>query len=135
MYSIRKSRTDRKSRSRGQFISVTLHAILLLLLFMPFFSMKPPEVPSKEALVIQFDYPYNQYVAPQNFIEKYTDMSSKMSGSEAGGSEASEEPKQSRPQQAAPTRLSTPTGSRMRCFVEKFRQACTFAIIAITGSA
>jgi len=109
MYSIRKSRTDRKSRSRGQFISVTLHAILLLLLFMPFFSMKPPEVPSKEALVIQFDYPYNQYVAPQNFIEKYTDMSSKMSGSEAGGSEASEEPKQSRPQQAAPTRLSTPT--------------------------
>lgn len=71
--------------------------------------MKPPEVPSKEALVIQFDYPYNQYVAPQNFVDQNTDMSSKMSGSEAGGSAAAEEPKQSRPQQAAPTRLSTPT--------------------------
>ena len=109
MYSNRKSQTDRKSRSWGQFISVTIHAILLMLLFLPFFSMKPPEVPSKEALVIQFDYPYNQYVAPQNFVDQNTDMSSKMSGSEAGGSAAAEEPKQSRPQQAAPTRLSTPT--------------------------
>lgn len=109
MYPNRKSRTDRKSRSWGQFISVTLHAILLILLFLPFFSMKPPEVPSKEALVIQFDYPYNQYVAPQNFVDQNTDMSSKMSGSEAGGSAPSEEPQHSRPQQAAPTRLSTPT--------------------------
>ena len=109
MYSNRNSRTDRKSRSRGQFISVTLHAILLMLLFLPFFSMKPPEEASKEALVIQFDYPYNQYVAPQNFVDQNTDMSSKMSGSEAGGGAASEEPQHSRPQQAAPTRLSTPT--------------------------
>jgi hypothetical protein len=109
MYSIRKSRTDRKSRSRGQFISITIHAILLMVLFMPFFSMKLPEEPSKEALVIQFDYPYNQYVAPQNFVDQNTDMSSKMSGSEAGGSAPSEEPRQSRPQQAAPTRLSSPT--------------------------
>jgi len=71
--------------------------------------MKPPEESSKEALVIQFDYPYNQYVAPQNFVDQNTDMSSKMSGSEAGGSAASEEAQHSRPQQAAPTRLSSPT--------------------------
>ncbi len=109
MYSTRKSKTDTRTRSLGRIFSVTIHAILLIILFLPFFSMKPPEVPSKEALVIQFDYPYNQYVAPQNFVQENTDMSSKMSGSEAGGSAASEEPQQSRAQEAAPTKLASPT--------------------------
>lgn len=104
----RKSRTERKSRDAGRVVSTILHAILLLVMFLPFFSMKPPEEPSKEALVIQFDYPYNQYVKPEKFVEENTDMASKMSGSEAGGSAASEEPQHSRPQQAAPSRLSSP---------------------------
>lgn len=64
----RKSRTERKSRDAGRVVSTILHAILLLVMFLPFFSMKPPEEPSKEALVIQFDYPYNQYVKPEKFV-------------------------------------------------------------------
>lgn len=108
----RKSKVESKSRTSGRIVSFILHAILLLVLFLPIFAMKPPEEPTKEALVIQFDYPYNEYVKPE--VEKFeepenTDMASKMSGSEAGGSAASEEPMQSRPQEAAPTRLSTPT--------------------------
>ena len=111
MYRNRKSLAESKSRNRGRVFSVIVHAILLIVFFLPFFAMKPPEVPSKEALVIQFDYPYNQYVAPEpeKFIPENTDMASKMSGSEAGGSPMDEEPMQSRPQQAAPSRLSTPT--------------------------
>jgi len=116
MYNNRqKSRSERKSRDIGRVMSAVIHALLLLLLFLPFFSMKPPEEPSKEALVIQFDYPYNEYVKPEKFIEEQplnpdnTDMASKMSGSEAGGSPVSEEAQRSRPQQAAPSRLSTPS--------------------------
>lgn len=62
--------------------------------------------------MIQFDYPYNEYVKPETEKfeqEENTDMSSKMSGSEAGGSAADEEPQQVRPQQAAPSRLSSPS--------------------------
>jgi len=107
-----KSRVDNKSRNSGRIVSFVVHAILLIVLFLPIFAMKPPEEPTKEALVIQFDYPYNQYVKPE--VEKFEepenmDMASKMSGSEAGGSPASEEAKQSRPQEAAPSRLATPT--------------------------
>jgi hypothetical protein len=107
-----KSRVESKSRTSGRVVSFIVHAILLLVLFLPIFAMKPPEEPTKEALVIQFDYPYNQYVKPE--VEKFEepenfDESSKMSGSEAGGSPASTEAMQSRPQEAAPTRLSTPT--------------------------
>src|SRR6188474_3057361 len=113
----RKSRAENVSRNRGRAFSVTFHAILLVVLFLPFFSMKAPDEPTKEALVIQFDYPYNQYVKPET--EKFEqelenmdnmDKASQMSGSEAGGSETTkEEPMQSRPQQAAPTRLSSPS--------------------------
>jgi hypothetical protein len=73
--------------------------------------MKAPEEPSKEALVIQFDYPYNEYVAPEpeKFFDQNTDMGSKMSGSEAGGSAASTEARQARPMAAAPSRLSSPS--------------------------
>jgi hypothetical protein len=107
-----KSRAESKSRNSGRVVSFMLHALLLLVLFLPIFAMKPPEEPTKEALVIQFDYPYNQYVKPE--VEKFeelenTDMASKMSGSEAGGSTADEEPQHSRPQQAAPTRLASPS--------------------------
>lgn len=106
-----KSRTDSKSRNSGRIVSFILHALLLLVLFLPIFAMKPPEEPTKEALVIQFDYPYNQYVKPEieKFEEENTDLASKMSGSEAGGSAENENPQQSRPMQAAPTRLSSPS--------------------------
>lgn len=108
----RQSKVDRKSRNSGRIVSFIIHAILLVALFLPIFAMKPPEEPTKEALVIQFDYPYNQYVKPE--VEKFEelenmDKASKMSGSEAGGSAASEEPKHSRPQEAAPSRLATPS--------------------------
>lgn len=107
-----KSRVESKSRNSGRIVSFIVHALLLIMLFLPIFAMKPPEEPTREALVIQFDYPYNQYVKPE--VEKFeepenTDMASKMSGSEAGGSSASEEPMQSRPQEATPSRLATPT--------------------------
>ncbi len=107
-----KSVVESKSRTSGRVVSFILHALLLLVLFLPIFAMKPPEEPTKEALVIQFDYPYNQYVKPE--VEKFeepenTDMASKMSGSETGGSPADEEPMQSRPQEAAPSRLSAPS--------------------------
>lgn len=108
MYSIRKSKTDIKSRNRGRVVSVTFHSLLLIVLFLPFFSMKAPEEPTKEALVIQFDYPYNEYVAPEKFVQENTDMGSKMSGSDAGGSPSDEEVRQSRPQEAAPSRLAAP---------------------------
>jgi len=118
MYRSRKSRTEKVSRNRGRAFSVTFHAILLVVMFLPFFSMKAPDEPTKEALVIQFDYPYNEYVKPEKFVEELKntnmDMASKMSGSEAGGSETNnEEPMQSRPQQAAPTRLSSPSVNTM----------------------
>ncbi len=107
----RKSKAIRKSQNRGRTFSVVMHALLLIVLFLPFFSMKAPEEPTKEALVIQFDYPYNEYVAPEpeKFIEENLDMGSKMSGSEEGGSAASTEARESRPMAAAPSRLSTPS--------------------------
>ena len=115
MYSVRNSKTEKKTRTKGRVVSVTLHSLLLLLMFLPFFSMKAPEEPTKEALVIQFDYPYNNFVKPEKFEEPEPneDMGSKMSGSEAGGSPADEPAMQSRPQQAAPSRLSTPAMTQM----------------------
>ena len=118
----RLTKTQRKSQNRGRLTSFTVHLILLLLAYFPFLSFKAPEPPTKEALVLQFDYPYNQYIAPEKFVEPVQqetpeqeipeegDMSeaSKMSGSEAGGNEIkSPEPAQSRPQEAAPAALKT----------------------------
>ncbi len=108
-----KAKAEIKSRNRGRAISFVLHTVLLLVMFLPFFAMKMPEPPTKEALVFQFDYPYNSYIKPEKFETKLNtmkdmDMGSKMSGSEAGGSPVSEEPAQSRPQQSAPSKLSTP---------------------------
>lgn len=104
----RKSRVVRKSTARGRAVSFFIHVLLLLIAFLPFFAMQAPEVPTKEALVIQFDYPYNNYVAPEKFAEKQ-EMGSQMAGSEAGGSTPSQEPIQPRPTEAAPSRLSAPT--------------------------
>lgn len=103
------SRTIRSSRNKGRAVSVVLHAALLLLAFLPFLSMQAPEEPTKEALVIQFDFPYNQYVAPEKFITEETEVNSNMAGSEAGGSTPSQEPIQRRQVEAAPSRLSSPT--------------------------
>jgi len=111
------SRTHRKSQNRGRFTSFTVHLLLLLMAYLPFLSFHPPEPPPKEALVIQFDYPYNQYVAPKKFEEEKMEMpetanleeASKMSGSEGGGNEIKAEPMQSRPQQSAPTALAAPS--------------------------
>lgn len=112
----RQNRIDRKTRNRGRAVSFSVHLILLLVCFLPFLSFQAPQKPSKEALVIQFDYPYNEYVAPEKFIEPVQEPpdltegeTSKMSGSEAGGNESRAEPMQSRPQQAAPSQLSSPT--------------------------
>ena len=117
----RLTKTQRKSQNRGRLTSFTVHLILLLLAYFPFLSFKAPEPPTKEALVLQFDYPYNQYIAPEKFVEPVQQTpeetppiegdfseASKMSGSEAGGNEIkSPEPAQSRPQEAAPTALAT----------------------------
>jgi len=105
----RRSKTDSKASNKGRAVSVLVHSLLLLFAFLPFISMQSPELPSKEALVIQFDYPYNNYVAPEKFAEKPQEMGSKMAGSEAGGSTPSQEPIQPRPVEAAPSRLSAPT--------------------------
>lgn len=117
----RQNRIERKSRARGRAVSFTVHLILLLVCFLPFLSFQAPNQPSKEALVIQFDYPYNEYVAPEKFIEPVREQpeeqemkigdetGSKMSGSEGGGNEQRAEPMQSRPQQAAPSQLSSPS--------------------------
>ncbi len=108
MYKKRQSKVASKARNKGRTVSVALHALLLILTFLPFFAMQSPEEPTKEALVIQFDYPYNEYVAPEKFVVKEQEMGSKMAGSEAGGSTASDEPIQPRPTEAAPSRLSAP---------------------------
>ncbi|HUR30891.1 MAG TPA: hypothetical protein VMZ69_05630 [Saprospiraceae bacterium] len=105
----RQSRTASKAGNKGRAVSVLLHSLLLLFAFLPFISMQTPEVPTKEALVIQFDYPYNQYVAPEKFIEQPKELASTESGSKAGGSTPSQEPIQPRPTEAAPSRLSAPT--------------------------
>lgn len=119
----RVSRIQRKTTNRGRFASFTVHLVLLLLAFLPFLSFHAPEPPTKEALVLQFDYPYNQYIAPEKFVEPQPkpeevpppvegDLSeaSKMSGSEAGGNEIkSPEPVQSRPAESAPAALATPS--------------------------
>lgn len=106
-----------KSRNWGRAFSVTLHALLLLVFFLPFLSMQTPTEPTKEALVIQFDYPFNQYVKPEKFVVKEEpkelkpqdmEAGSKMSGSEAGGSKATPEQKHNRPVEAAPTKLASP---------------------------
>lgn len=103
------TRIASKAQNRGRAVSVVIHTMLLLLAFLPFFAMQIPAEPSKEALVIQFDYPYNEYVAPEKFVVNENEMGSKMAGSEAGGSTASEEPIQPRPTEAAPSRLSSPS--------------------------
>jgi hypothetical protein len=117
----RQSRIQKKSTSRGRAVSFGVHLILLLVAFLPFLSFQKPQEASKEALVIQFDYPYNEYVKPEKFTEPEPiqedtkeqefvgEEGSKMSGSEAGGNETKAEPMQSRPQQAAPTQLSNPS--------------------------
>ncbi|HYD91394.1 MAG TPA: hypothetical protein VEA37_07910, partial [Flavobacterium sp.] len=104
----RQTRTAKKSTTKGRVISVILHALLLLIAFLPFLSMQTPQEPSKEALVIQFDYPYNQYVAPEKFVEEIK-PGSQSTGSEAGGSTPSQEPIQPRPAEAAPSKLSAPS--------------------------
>jgi len=112
----RQPKIVRKSRNSGRTISFILHALLLLLAFLPFLSFQTPEEPTKEALVIQFDYPFNQYVKPEKFVldnaqikdKKEFAESSKMSGSEAGGSPLSPEPKHSRPVEAAPSKIISP---------------------------
>jgi hypothetical protein len=114
MLSKRLTRIHRKSRDRGRVMSFVVHLLLLLVAFLPFLSFQTPKPPTKEALVIQFDYPYNEFVAPQKFIKQEIiepenmDMADKMSGSEAGGNPLQDEPMQSRPQQAAPSSLSNP---------------------------
>ena len=114
----RQPKIVRTSRNSGRTVSVILHALLLLLAFLPFLSMQTPQEPTKEALVIQFDYPFNQFVKAEKFVEETppeTDMdmdmeeASKMSGSEAGGSPVSAEARQSRPVEAAPAKITTPT--------------------------
>jgi hypothetical protein len=104
----RQTRVASAASKKGKAVSVLLHALLLLVAFLPFLSMQTPEPPTKEALVIQFDYPYNNYVAPEKF-EEAPDMGSKMAGSEAGGSTPSQEPIQPRPTEAAPSKLSAPS--------------------------
>lgn len=105
----RQPKIVRKSRNRGRTISVFLHALLLLLAFLPFLSFQAPEEPTKEALVIQFDYPFNQYVKSEKFVldNAQIEESSKMSGSKAGGSKASPEPRRSRPVEAAPSKIAS----------------------------
>ncbi|HJW28819.1 MAG TPA: hypothetical protein VJ508_06155, partial [Saprospiraceae bacterium] len=107
----RQNRIYSKTRNRGRMASFTVHLLLLLVAFLPFLSFHAPEEPTKEALVIQFDYPYNQYVAPEKFVKEEplkTGEPSKMSGSEAGGNKTVEEPMHSRPREAAPAPLATP---------------------------
>ncbi len=107
----RQSRVTKSSQLKGRAVSFVLHAALLLLAFLPFLSMQAPEEPSKEALVIQFDYPYNEYVAPEKFVVENMNEGSSSSGSEEGGSTPSEEPQQTRPTEAAPSRLQAPAMS------------------------
>lgn len=104
----RQAKVASKARNKGRAVSVMIHSLLLLMAFLPFFAMQTPAEPTKEALVIQFDYPYNEYVAPEKFVIDNTNLGSSSSGSEAGGSTPSEEPIQPRPTEAAPSMLSTP---------------------------
>src|SRR5687768_7735375 len=105
----RQSRIASKASNKGRAVSVLVHSLLLLFAFLPFISMQTPEVPSKEALVIQFDYPYNNYVAPEKFEAPPKEVGNNMGGSEAGGSTPSADPIQPRPVEAAPSKLSAPT--------------------------
>ena len=107
----RQSKIVSKAQKKGRAVSILLHSLLLLIAFLPFLSMQEPAEPTKEALVIQFDFPYNNYVAPEKFAEAPKEMGSMMSGSEAGGSTPSEDPIQPRPVEAAPSRLSAPSMS------------------------
>lgn len=97
-----------KARNKGRVWSVIVHSILLLFALLPFVAMQTPQEPSKEALVIQFDFPYNNYVAPEKFVEPEPARGSMMAGSEAGGSTPSDDPIQPRPVEAAPSKLSAP---------------------------
>src|SRR5687768_3646279 len=104
----RQSRIASKASNKGRAVSFLIHCLLLLIAFLPFLSMQSPQEPTKEALVLQFDYPYNSYIAPEKFVEE-KQVGSQMSGSEAGGSTPSEAPIQPRPVEAAPSSLSKPT--------------------------
>src|SRR5688572_20200990 len=106
----RQSRVSSSASNKGRAVSFLLHALLLLVAFLPFFAMQAPAEATKEALVIQFDYPYNNYVAPEKFeVEEEPELVNNQAGSQAGGSTPSEEPIQPRPVEAAPSRLSSPT--------------------------
>lgn len=109
MYQFASAQIDLKSRWKGRVVSMVVHSLLLLAAFLPFLRMEPPVKPSEEALVIQFDYPYNEYVKPEKFVDATTGQTSKMSGSEAGGSEVSEAASRSRPQMAAPSPIGAPS--------------------------
>lgn len=108
MYQFASTRVYSQSRSRGRTISMLLHGLLMMGAFLPFLKVEPPVKPGEEALVIQFDYPYNEYVKPEKFVDPTTGQTSKISGSEAGGSEVSTEAAQSRPQMAAPAPIAAP---------------------------
>jgi len=105
MYQFASAQVYQQSRWKGQVVSTLVHGLLLLGALLPFLHVEPPLEAGKEALVIQFDYPYNEYVKPEKFVDPTTGETSKMSGSEAGGSPVSEEAARSRPQMAAPSPL------------------------------
>lgn len=122
MYQTTSVTTDINSRWKGRIVSVGFHGILLLAAFLPFLTFDPPERPSQEALILQFEYPYNAYIKPEKFVDNQTGKTekpieqpmekfgetSKMSGSEAGGSpEDPQEAAKTRPQMAAPATLAS----------------------------
>lgn len=115
MYQATSLRAADSSRWKGRIVSTGVHSLLLLAGFMPFLSFDPPEKPSQEALVLQFEYPYNAYIKPEKFVDNQTGEteqmigeSAKMSGSEAGGSPMDDtEAAKSRPQMAAPATLAS----------------------------
>jgi len=102
MYQFASAQVYVQSRWKGRMVSMLVHVLLLVAAFLPLLHFEPPVKPGEEAIVIQFDYPYNEYVKPEKFVDPTTGETSKMSGSEAGGSEVSEEASRSRPQMAAP---------------------------------
>lgn len=123
MYQATSLTTDINSRWKGRIATVVFHALLLLGAFLPFLTFEAPEKPSQEAIVLQFEYPYNAYIKPEKFVDNTTGETepepeqtfgetSKMSGSEAGGSpQDAQDAAQTRPQMAAAATLSTPSNN------------------------